>query len=106
MMRWARELSEESSLNFVEDEGDVGIITSGISHTYIREFVKRAFIMKLGFTNLLPETRIAEFVRGKRAVVVVEELEPFLEDQVLRICAQSSIYVPVYGKRTGYFPYA
>ncbi|MDR3205879.1 MAG: 4Fe-4S binding protein, partial [Candidatus Methanoplasma sp.] len=33
-----------------------------------------------------------------------EELEPFLEDQVLRICAQNSLCVPVYGKRSGHLP--
>ena len=106
LMEKAREMSEESPLNFVEGEGDVGIITSGVSYTYVKEFVRGVSILKLGFTNPLPERKIAEFVRGKRCVVVVEELEPFLEDQVLRICAQNSIQVPVYGKRTGHLPYA
>lgn len=105
-MRKASELSESSPLNFVEGDGDVGIITSGVSYTYVREFVKGSSILKLGFTNPLPENKIAEFVKGKRYVIVVEELEPFLEDQVLRICAQRSIFVPVYGKRTGHLPYA
>lgn len=105
-MKKASELSESSPLNFVEGDGDVGIITSGVSYTYVREFVKGASILKLGFTNPLPENKIAEFVKGKRYVIVVEELEPFLEDQVLRICSQRSIPVPVYGKRTGHLPYA
>ena len=102
----AKELSEESPLNFVDGSGDVGIITSGVSYTYVKEFVKGASILKLGFTNPLPEKKIADFVRGKKQIIVVEELEPFLEDQVLRICAQNSINVPVYGKRSGHLPYA
>lgn len=102
----ALELSESSPLNFVEGFGDVGVITSGVSYTYVREFLKDVSILKLGFTNPLPEGKIAEFVKGKKLVIVVEELEPFLEDQVLRICAQNSISVPVYGKRTGHLPYA
>ena len=102
----AAELSEESPLNFVEGEGDVGIITSGVSYTYVREFVKGASVLKLGFTNPLPEKKIASFMRDKKCVIVVEELDPFLEDQVLRICAQAHIDIPVYGKRTGHLPRA
>ncbi len=102
----AQELSEASSFNYIEGSGDVGIITSGVSYTYVREFVKGASILKIGFTNPLPEKKIAEFMKGKKAIIVVEELEPFMEDQVLRIAAQNSINVPVYGKRTGHLPRA
>ncbi|MBR7006460.1 MAG: indolepyruvate ferredoxin oxidoreductase subunit alpha [Candidatus Methanomethylophilaceae archaeon] len=102
----AQEMSEASDLNFEEGAGEVGIIVSGVSYAYVKEFVSGASILKLGFTNPLPERRIAEFVRSKKAVIVVEELEPFLEDQVLRICGQNGISVPVYGKRTGHLPRA
>ncbi len=100
----AQEMSEASSFNRVEGSGDIGVITSGVSYTYVREFVKGVSILKLGFTNPLPEKKIAEFIKGKKAIIVVEELEPFLEDQVLRICAQNSLNVPVYGKRSGHLP--
>lgn len=106
LYRRAAELSERSPLNFIEGEGDVGVITSGVSYTYAKEFIDGVSILKLGFTNPLPERKIAEFVKGKRLVIVIEELEPFLEDQVLRICAQNSISVPIYGKRTGHLPRA
>ncbi|MGI6472494.1 MAG: indolepyruvate ferredoxin oxidoreductase subunit alpha [Candidatus Methanomethylophilaceae archaeon] len=100
----AMELSENSPLNFTEGEGEVGIITSGVSYTYVKEFVGDAAILKLGFTAPLPEKKIADFVRGKKAVIIVEELEPYLEDNVLRISAQESLSVPIYGKRSGHFP--
>lgn len=99
-------MSEESPLNFVEGSGDIGIITSGVSYTYVHEFIGDASVLKLGFTNPLPEKKIAEFVKDKRYVIVVEELEPFVEDQVLRICAQNGLSVPVYGKRSGHLPRA
>ncbi len=102
----AMEMSEGSPLNFIEGDGDVGIITSGAAYNYVREAVSGVSILKLGFTNPLPERMIADFVRGKRLVVVAEELDPFLEDGVLRICAQYRIDVPVYGKRSGHLPYA
>lgn len=102
----AARLSEESPLNFVEGEGDVGIITSGVSYTYVREFTSGASVLKLGFTNPLPEKKIAAFMKDKKCVIVVEELDPFLEDQVLRICAENHIDIPVYGKRSGHLPRA
>ena len=102
----AVELSEASPLNFIEGDGDIGVITSGVSYTYVKEFVKGVSILKIGFTNPLPEKKIASFIQGKEAIIVVEELEPFMEDQVLRICAQNHIDVPVYGKRTGHLPRA
>ncbi len=104
LYRKAAELSEKSPLNYVEGKGDVGIITSGVGYTYVKEFTSGASVLKLGFTNPLPERKIAEFVKGKRFVIVVEELEPFVEDQVLRICAQNRLSVPVYGKRSGHLP--
>ncbi|AIZ56413.1 indolepyruvate oxidoreductase subunit IorA [Candidatus Methanoplasma termitum] len=100
----AQELSEISPLNRIEGRGDVGVITSGVSYTYIKEYTSGASILKIGFTNPLPEKKIADFVRGKKYIIVAEELEPFLEDQVFRICAQNGINVPIYGKRSGHLP--
>lgn len=101
----AMRLSEHSVFNFIESCGSkVGIITSGVSYTYVKECIRDVDILKLGFTNPLPEKKIADFIKDKEKVIVVEELEPFLEDQVLRICAQNKLDVPVYGKRSGDLP--
>lgn len=102
----AQELSESSELNFIIGDGssEVGIITSGVSYTYVKEFTDGADILKIGFTNPLPEKRIADFIRGKKSIIVVEELDPFLEDQVYRIIAQNGLSVRVYGKRDGTLP--
>ncbi|MDD2626416.1 MAG: indolepyruvate ferredoxin oxidoreductase subunit alpha [Candidatus Methanomethylophilus sp.] len=97
-------LSETSPLNRVEGSSDVGIITSGVSYNYVKEYVAGVSILKLGFTNPVPEQKTADFIRGKKFVIVVEELEPYLEDQVLRICAQHNLNVPVHGKRDGVLP--
>lgn len=100
----ALEISENSPLNFTEGSGDVGVITSGVSYCYVKEYLSGVSVLKLGMTNPLPEKKIADFVKGKRMIIVVEELEPFLEDTVLRIIAQNGISVPVHGKRDGTLP--
>ncbi len=105
-MKKALELSELSPFNFTSGRGKVGVITSGIAYTYAAEFLGEAEILKLGFTNPPPEKRIADFVSRKESVIVVEELEPYLEDEVLRIAKERGIATPIYGKRTGHLPRA
>jgi len=102
----AAELSEKSELNYVEGSGKIGIITSSVAYTYVKEGVKGAAIMKLGFTNPLPEKKIAEFMKDKEKIIVVEELEPYLEDQVMRIAKQNNLSVAIHGKRSGDLPMA
>ncbi len=102
----AQELSEVSELNYIEGSGEIGVITSGVSYTYVHEFIKNVSVLKLGFTNPLPERKIADFIKDKKSIIVVEELEPFLEDQVLRIASQNGITVPILGKRSGHLPRA
>ena len=102
----AAELSETSPLNFIDGDvdSDVGIITSGVAYTYVKEFVKDVAILKLGFTYPLPEKKIAEFIKGKKRIIVVEELEPYLEDNVYKIMGMNGLNVPVIGKRDGTLP--
>ncbi|MDD7424661.1 MAG: indolepyruvate ferredoxin oxidoreductase subunit alpha [Candidatus Methanomethylophilaceae archaeon] len=102
----AMELSETSPLNFItgDEDSDVGIITSGVGYTYVKEFISGAAVLKLGFTYPLPEKKIADFIRNKKRVIVVEELEPYLEDSVYAIMGKNGISVPVIGKRDGTLP--
>ncbi|MDY5871693.1 MAG: indolepyruvate ferredoxin oxidoreductase subunit alpha [Candidatus Methanomethylophilaceae archaeon] len=102
----AMELSETSPLNFItgDEDSDVGIITSGVGYTYVKEFISGAAVLKLGFTYPLPEKKIADFIRNKKRIIVVEELEPYLEDSVYAIMGKNGISVPVIGKRDGTLP--
>ena len=102
----AKEMSETSPLNFVtgKADSDIGIITSGVGYTYVKEFTEDAAILKLGFTYPLPEKKILEFLKGKKRIIVVEELEPFLEDNLYSIMGKNDVFVPVIGKRDGTLP--
>ena len=100
----AAQESEESPLNYVIGDSGVGIITSGVSYGYAQEWLDEVSILKLGFTHPLPEKMIARFLQEKEMVIVVEELDPYLEDQVLRIARQNGIDTPIFGKRTGHLP--
>ncbi|MBO8138344.1 MAG: indolepyruvate ferredoxin oxidoreductase subunit alpha [Desulfotomaculum sp.] len=82
-LRKLQEYAEKSPLNFVhEGDGEVGVITSGISYQYVREVLPGASVLKLGITNPLPENLIRRFASRVTKLIVVEELEPFLETQI------------------------
>ena len=76
--------SEETPLNFVEwNDKKIGIITSGVSYQYAKEvFGDSASYLKLGFTNPLPKNKIKAFAAEVETVYVIEENDPFVEDQV------------------------
>ena len=60
----------------------VGIITAGISYQYAKEVYPEYSYLKLGMVWPLPEKLIAEFFKKVKKVVVVEELDPFLEGNI------------------------
>jgi indolepyruvate ferredoxin oxidoreductase alpha subunit len=61
---------------------DLGIITAGISYQYAREVFPDASILKLGMVYPLPEKLIREFAHKVKDLIVIEELDPFIEEQV------------------------
>ncbi|QQY80114.1 indolepyruvate ferredoxin oxidoreductase alpha subunit [Keratinibaculum paraultunense] len=78
------EFSNETDLNYVEwNDKKIGIISSGIAFQYAKEVFKdKASYLKLGFTNPLPMDKIKKFAEEVETLYVVEELEPFIEEQV------------------------
>jgi len=79
--------AEECPLNKeepgLEGEGpSMGIITSGIAYQYVREVVPEATVLKLGMTFPLPRQKILDFCKRFETVYIVEESEPFLEEQI------------------------
>lgn len=63
-------------------EKKVGIITSGISYEYAREVMPEASFLKLGMVYPLPKEMIKSFASQVEKLFVVEELDPFIEEQV------------------------
>lgn len=76
--------SNETPLNRLEwHDKKVGIITSGVAYQYAKEvFGENASYLKLGFINPLPMDKIRAFASEVEILYVVEELEPFIEDQI------------------------
>jgi indolepyruvate ferredoxin oxidoreductase, alpha subunit len=76
------EFSEQTPLNRWEKaSASVGVITSGVCYQYVKEVLPEASVLKLGFTYPPPLKMVRDFAASVERVVVVEELEPILEDQ-------------------------
>jgi indolepyruvate ferredoxin oxidoreductase alpha subunit len=73
----------ESPFNRIE-KGDtsLGIVTSGVAYQYVKEVFPEFSILKLGWTNPLPHELVASFAKSVDRLLVVEELDPFLEEQI------------------------
>ncbi len=74
--------AETCAYNRVENGGtELGIITSGTCYQYVKEALgDSASVLKLGMINPMPEKLIQDFAAGVKRVVIVEELDPIIED--------------------------
>ncbi len=60
----------------------LGIITCGVSYQYAKEVFPEASILRLGLTWPLPEKIIHKFAQSVERLIVIEELDPFIEEAV------------------------
>ncbi len=101
-----REYLNDAPINRWErDEGGggarIGVITAGTCYPYVREVLPRASVLKLGASWPLPDKLLREFCASVERVLVVEELEPFIERELraLGIAVAGKEFFP----RTGEF---
>lgn len=75
--------NETSYLNRIgKGDAKIGVITSGVVYQYVKEILPDVSILKLGMTYPLPQKLIKDFIESVGTCYVVEELEPFLEEQI------------------------
>jgi indolepyruvate ferredoxin oxidoreductase alpha subunit len=79
LKKWA----EDTKLNRMEIKDKAfGIITGGICYQYVKEAFPEASILKLGMSYPLPEEMIRKFASQVGQLFIVEELEPFWEEEI------------------------
>lgn len=94
----------------------IGIVAGGISTAYVREALRELETcaaskgvelpeyrcMQIGTTYPFPERSAASFMADLDSVIVFEELDPVIEDELLRLCGKTKSACEVYGKTTGH----
>lgn len=80
----------------------IGIITAGVCFNYLREVLPKASTLKLGMVYPLPYTLIRQFADQVDQLFVIEELDPFIEDQIkaMGICVKGKELFSLCGEIT------
>jgi indolepyruvate ferredoxin oxidoreductase alpha subunit len=100
----AKERMEDLPFTWIEEgsDGDVGIITPGMAYNYVRESLDwmdvDADLLKLATPYPLPEAQIRAFLESHEKVLVVEELDPIVEEAVRILAQRHGIDVEISGK--------
>ncbi|MDR2641521.1 MAG: indolepyruvate ferredoxin oxidoreductase subunit alpha [Planctomycetaceae bacterium] len=78
-----RKMLAELDVNKIElRDVELGIITSGISYQYVREVFPNASTLKFGVSFPFSDDLLFEFASRVKRIVVIEELEDFLEEHI------------------------
>ncbi len=100
----AQAISETTELNSITGKGRLGVIANGVSANYVADAVddlglkNHVKVFKLGFSWPLPEKKLTKFLRGLDKVLVVEELEPLVEEAVRALAQKAGLSVTIAGK--------
>ena len=87
--------------------GKKGIIAGGHMAAGLRRFAPytNLSVLELGTLYPLPEEQIIAFLACIESVYILEEVEPFLENQVRSLAQRHGLAVKIFGKTTGHVPW-
>jgi len=101
--QFAEKLSSDTQFSRGKVPGNLGIVTSGVSYLYVREALDKLNldlpVLKLSFFYPLPENKIKGFIKNLKKVLIVEELEPYLEKETERLAKEANCELEVIGKK-------
>ncbi|MBQ1887547.1 MAG: indolepyruvate ferredoxin oxidoreductase subunit alpha [Firmicutes bacterium] len=83
-LKLLEEYANTCPLNRVEMNGTkIGVVTASIAYQYAKEaFPEDTSFLKLGLTNPMPMELVKDFASKVDKLYVIEELEPFMEEQI------------------------
>lgn len=92
--------------NSLTGSGKIGIVTGGINYAYTCEALNtlkaETKLLKIATPHPFPEKLALEFLNGLDEVLVVEELDPVLERELIFICGKHHLDIKINGKLTGH----
>ena len=102
------ELASKYGFNRVIGGGDLCIVTEGAAFNYVLEVVEEyslsARVLKLGLLYPFPSKFILDNVRDCREILVVEELDPYIEQHLKIVLYDAGLHIPIRGKTTRHIP--
>jgi indolepyruvate ferredoxin oxidoreductase alpha subunit len=102
---------EQSTLNEREGEGKLGVIAAGYASHKLKEVLAQSAhpalqIQHLSTLHPLPERQILDFLLRLDAVLVLEEIAPYLENQVQALAQRAGLRLPIHGRSSRHVPRA
>ena len=103
-----KEYAEKSSVNEIQNSkietrnSKFGVIASGVGYSHAMEAMEMSGlnlpILKLGFFYPLPEQKIKDFIKPLEKVLIVEELDPYLEKEITALAKEANPKLETFGK--------
>ncbi len=89
--------------NRIHGSGTAGVIASGVSRAYLQDVLTlhpemQVKVLELGLGYPFPYKLVADFLQGLDRVLVLEELEPIVENEVRLICQKMRLQTLIQGK--------
>ncbi|WP_400206966.1 indolepyruvate ferredoxin oxidoreductase subunit alpha [Candidatus Methanomassiliicoccus intestinalis] len=96
--------------NQLSGQGKKGIAAGGIAYAYAQEVLNElevdSKVLKVATPQPFPEKLAVEFLQGLEEVLVLEELDPVIERELLRVCGKYHLPTIIKGKLTQDLPFA
>jgi len=95
------------AFNHWDADGTDGIIAAGHMAARLRLYAPHSnlSIFELGTLFPLPEEQIAAFLEGLDRVYILEEVEPFIENQIRSLAQRLGLRLKIFGKTSGHVPW-
>lgn len=90
--------------NCCEGDGDRAVFAGGISYAYAKDYLKgknNVKLCRIGTAYPFPEDFALECLKGVKEVIVVEELSPLIEEELLKLAGKHKLDIQIRGKLTG-----
>ncbi|MBI4807135.1 MAG: indolepyruvate ferredoxin oxidoreductase subunit alpha [Desulfovibrio sp.] len=99
-----RQEAEQSPWNKVSGQGTLGVIASGICRCYLSDALLEegmegsVKVLELGFSYPMPDGLILNFAKGLSKILILEELEPLVENHIRALLQREGVSLEVIGK--------
>jgi indolepyruvate ferredoxin oxidoreductase alpha subunit len=101
------EWADSAPFNRVSGTGVKGIISAGFAHRKLLDIVGdenpgEFRLLKLGVLYPLPRNVITQFLQDCDEVLIVEEIEPYVEIRIKAIAHDAGCFTKIHGKQSGH----
>lgn len=95
--------------NICTGSSSKAVFASGVSYAYAKEYLKdypEVKLVKVSTPHPFPEEFVLDSLKGVDELICIEELSPYVENQLYRLIGLHNLNIKVCGKRTGHVPVA